>query len=250
MSYDPKLTALARLLLQHADESDKQQLITVIRNMPVEPKKAKKSAEPKAAVVRKQTGERVYGLSLPEKGSLDAAGFIKAIQNAGKRPFKARALDGSDLTVIRVEQSQVRNDTIKAIAAYVGYDTKGSFGEQEQAARSQAAIALGFRKTNGQTRTEAKQTLQHNLNTGKSVVAVDPGLNDYQAKVRSHLQAQEVQLVSNIIDLEKTVENPRLSLEEREMALEMVELSKERLEHVKSQLTAIANGSKYVRAVE
>jgi hypothetical protein len=250
MSYDPKLTALARLLLQHADEQDKQTLITVIRNMPLEPKKVKKPSEPKAKATAKPTGERVYGLSLPEQGTLDAAGFIKAIQNAGKRPFKTRALDGSDLTVIKVEQSQVRNDSIKAIVAYIGYDTRGSFGEQEQKARSQASIALGYRKTNGQTRTEARQSFQHNLNTGKSVVSADPGLNDHNAKVRTHLQAQETQLVGNIIDLEKVVENPRLSLAEREMALELCELNRARLEHIKSQLVAIANGSKYVQTVE
>jgi len=243
---DTKLTILAKLLMAHADEQEKQDLIQVIRNLPAEPKKPKKSSGPKAPVAHKQTGERIYGLTLPEKGSLDAQGFIQACHNAGKRPFKAMSMAGTEMTVIKVDPSKTREDMIKAIAAYTGYDARGSFGTQEQAARAKAAIEIGYRKTNGQTRGEARANVQKSLDRGTTKVSPDHGMADQHAKRLANLQAQETQLAEASIDCEKMINDTSLPLEDREQALAMMELAEERLAHVRKDLVAAANGAKWV----
>src|SRR5208282_1765648 len=154
------MSELDDVLALLAASYSKPELI-VTRNDPSFVPLPKKPKLDKAQVVKAKTGPAIFGIVMPEVGSLDAAGFTAAMRNAGKRPFKAHNAAGEEIQIIRVEQKEVRGDIIKAIhafgggtAPYSGYDPKGNFGAQEQAARSRASIELGFRKTNGLTRQE------------------------------------------------------------------------------------------------
>lgn len=73
------------------------------------------------------------------KGSLSAEDFLIAIRNAGKRvvPF-TNLVTGEVSSKTIYDASLVRDDTIQAIAGFVGYDMAGNFGSQEHAARMAA----------------------------------------------------------------------------------------------------------------
>jgi len=166
----------------------------------------KPKAEAKAQVVKAKEGQAIFGMTMPEVGSLDAAGFTAAIRAAGKRPFTAYNGLGQPIQVIKVEAKEVRPDTIKAIhaygggtAPYAGYDPKGEFGAQEQAARSRAAIELGHRKTNGMTRQEYRTAA-----AGKPEQRKDWGVaKDANADRLAHLKASETAIVETILAAEK-----------------------------------------------
>jgi hypothetical protein len=179
----------------------------VTRNAPFTPKPRKgKEAKTAKEVVRK-VGPDLFGVALPARGTLDARGFMDAMKNAGKRPFKATNMLGEEIITMRVEQSKVLDDQKIAIAAYVGYDPKGNFGQQEMAARSQAAREIGYakqpvRKPDGTiaTREEDKAKLRQGTPYAK-------GLPDYHQKRMMELQAQEVLLADTAIESERMVEN-------------------------------------------
>jgi hypothetical protein len=81
-------------------------------------------------VVPSDNGAKVKGIELPAKGSVGARGFLKLYNSAGHRKSEA----GADY----VDQREVRDDRIKAIAAFIGYDKSLPFGDNEFKARSQA----------------------------------------------------------------------------------------------------------------
>jgi len=249
-------SVIALLAASYAPKSE----VTVTRNDPnYVPVVRKPKAEPKAQVVKAQTGQAVYGMIMPEKGSLDAAGFIAAIRAAGKRPFKAHNAAGEEIQVIRVEAKEVRPDTIKAIHAYIGYDPKGNFGEQEQAARSKASIEIGFRKTNGLTRGEARVQAAGSLEQRKTW----GGLPDENAKRLAHLRTSETAIVEAMLAAEQTAKQARALAEEarEEEQLEYAEtlaalagkaeaqvvVEKARLECVRRDLAAIAKGGTFTK---
>ena len=126
------------LLARHEKEVAEQEVKAamqpvVTRNGPYV--KKTKAAEPKQSqATTHKAGPDIFGLSLPAAGSISAQEFILAIRDAGKRSFQALNLNQEPIVVRRVDQSKVRDDTILAIAAYVGYDPKGNFGAQELAA--------------------------------------------------------------------------------------------------------------------
>jgi hypothetical protein len=159
----------------------------------------KPKADPKAKVVQAKDSPAIFGVVMPEMGSLDAMGFTLAMRNAGKRPFTAHNAAGEPIQVIKVEAKQVRPDCIKAIHAYCGYDPKGEFGTQEQAARAKASIEIGYRKTNGLTRQESRTHAAGQPEQRKQW-GVD---KDPQAARLAHLRSSETTIVENILSAEK-----------------------------------------------
>lgn len=109
-------------------------VVTVVRNAPTKEKKVKasKSAAP---IHDPNAGKSMTpGITLPERNTLDAAGFLQAMRDAGKRKTE----EGKPI----FQPNEVRNDQIKAIHAYCGYDNRQNFGSQDQAARSKAQREL------------------------------------------------------------------------------------------------------------
>ncbi|MGH2481167.1 MAG: hypothetical protein ACRDHW_16045, partial [Ktedonobacteraceae bacterium] len=140
--------ALTYLIAQHTQEQAaaflKQEIVTVKVSMSPTPSK-KLIAKGEPALVHSKPG--LPGITMPDRGTLDARAFLKAILNAGRRQSETGAMFTDAL--------EVRNDQIKAIHAffyetrngvkvYVGYSPTGSFGSQEVAAR-----ALAMREIKG-----------------------------------------------------------------------------------------------------
>lgn len=258
-----KITALAKLLMKGDDEAEQRQMATVIRNLPSQPKKTKEPEKTriswrdmvKAKVVHKATGEKLFGLALLEedKGTISADVFIAAMKSAGRRPFptEKKGLDGSPIMVWKTEEKHVRPDCIIAIHQFMkeGYNRNGNFGAQELAARAEAGRQLGYNKTHGQTRGEIRTSWRKALVQGAQKVSYDRGLCDQHKKRIAHLRGAEGMYASEVIDLQKILDNVELPLEIRQLALEKQVVAEEKLAHVKRDLINAAqdpNGAKWI----
>ena len=76
--------------------------------------------------------------NLPEKGSLNAAGFLLALQQAGK----IRKANEAGIMITLTDSKKEKVDQIAAIAAFVGYNFSGAHGTQLDMARSAAQREL------------------------------------------------------------------------------------------------------------
>ena len=65
---------------------------------------------------------------------IDAETFLVSLREVGKR----KVLNHLGIEIVTYDPTLAREDTIKAIAAYDGYDYNGSFGTQETMARAKA----------------------------------------------------------------------------------------------------------------
>lgn len=107
-------------------------------------------------------------------GTLDAKGFL-----------------------IGMRRSTTREEQVKLIHAYCGYDTRGDHGTQDMAARAKAQRELNPAKvTSGPTREEQRSA-------SRSMVGYVHGMPDHQASKLAALQAREAETAEAIIDLEK-----------------------------------------------
>ena len=221
------------LLERHAKEvaalEAKAAIVPVVTRNGAYTKKSKK-AEPKTAqATAHKVGPDLFGLSLPAKGSINAQEFIMAVRDAGKRAFQTFNMNNEPITVRRVEASKVRDDTILAIAAYVGYDPTGNFGAQELAARNLAAKEIGYakqpmRQVDGKIASRQEDRIAVAA-IGKPYVA---GVADHHQKRQAELRGIEALLVDELITQQKVTDsafkmlcpdgktlNPMLTLEEQ-----------------------------------
>lgn len=223
---------VAALLAQHASEqtaidtaraAEPVVTITFSPNPPAKIKAKKVTAPDNTG---KSAIPGIFGL--PDKGSLDAAGFMAAYRTAGKRP-------NSQGVLIPVP-SEKRTDVIKAIHGYfwtyqkigsqlvkvpVGYDARGNFGQQEQAALALAAKELGVSKvTAGKDRAEVKSA-------ARSLAGFVAGVPDSRGKYLANLLAQREVIVEAIATYTAAQADDKVMLEE------------ERLSHLNAQLEAM-----------
>lgn len=189
----------------------------------------------------------IHGMSLPDKGTLDAAGFTAAMVNAGKRTVHmvcevdgkgkksyhiVPAATDTSHTVTRVEHDKVRDDQIKAIAAYIGYDNRRNFGEQEVAARMMAQRALSTRPDTGIDReVQRKADL-----SAKGFVA---GLPNAVGSKLEDLQARELVAVEEMLRHTKESEDVSRSASDRELAQGLALVEKERIESIRRDIAAL-----------
>jgi hypothetical protein len=205
------------------------------------PAKAKATGAVRAPV----NGATVYGLAMPDKGTLDAAGFMRAMADAGKRTVHMvretvngkvvchpvpQATDTS-YTVSRVEADKVRDDSIQAIAAYIGYDNRRNFGEQEQAARMTAQRAL-LGPVNGPDR-EAQRAAD---NSAAGFVAGLPA--PVQAKL-ADLRGREKVAAEEMCKHEEESKNPLVSDADRELSRGLMLVEQERIESIRRDIRAL-----------
>lgn len=99
---------------------------------PIAPKPPMKKLRD-ASLVATLPAPKVF-IPVPQVGYYDASGFLLALRDAGKRLTK----EGKPFH----DPSQVRDDQIRAIAGFIGYDPCGDFGSQELRARMMAQRAL------------------------------------------------------------------------------------------------------------
>jgi hypothetical protein len=108
---------------------------------------------------------------LPQAGTLTAREFIVAMR------------------------SNNRQEQIKAIAGFVGFDSRQLFGAQETMARMQANRVLSGQKLVIRTPTETH-------NAYRSVQGYCTGMPDHSAKRLADLKAKEVEAIESIVQYE------------------------------------------------
>lgn len=219
-------TALAYLLLQHEQEqaalASNVKTVTVTRSLNPTPTAPKKQPKAKVAI---SEATRTHMNGLPAKGTLDAAGFMAAIKAAGRR-FNDKGFPYTD-------HGQVREDTIKAIAAYIGYDPRGNFGAQDIAARAQAQKELGANKVKAFPEGKALRNASHSLGGYVS------GIPDTQAKAIAHKRAQAENCLQAIIQHDSAALDMTRSEAERRLSEGLAQLEREKLTHIHTDLRAM-----------
>jgi len=144
----------------------------VVRNAPKAPRAASKLATVKAAAKAEQEAQEeaanakdltsrppMIVIDLPKAGTLDAKSFLRAMAKASSR-----------------------DESIKAIAGYCGYDRHGDFGSQDTMARMKAKNEL--------RPVKALPLPVHSA--APSVKGYISGVNDPKAKRIADLQGREV----------------------------------------------------------
>ncbi len=132
------------------------------------------------------------GLVGVERGSLDAKSFLVGMRRA-----------------------TTREEQVKLIHAYCGYDTRGDHGSQDMAARAKAQRELNPGKvTSGPTREEQRAA-------SRSMTGYVHGMPDHQASQLAALQAREAETAEAIIDLEKKMQASPVLLNDKKAAAEL-----------------------------
>ena len=205
---NPADNLIASLLSQHVAEQDHKAKTAPVVTFSMTPKPSAKPSVKRAPIHDpKPLNGVTVGIAGVEKGSLDAAGFMLAIRNAGKRP--------NDKGIMVRHPDQERGDIIKAIHAYVGYDPRGNFGTQDQAARAKAQAELRPTSNVGPSREEMRSA-------SRSLAGYVAGMPDHSmAANRERLLNQERVTAEAIIDLEKSIPSmPESTLDEKIAKLE------------------------------
>lgn len=178
------------------------------------------------AAPRNDDGSRKLGpvsAPLPTAGTLEAKGFVLAMRNAGRRT--------NEKGVSFTDQSKVREDKIRAMAAFGGYDTTGNFGAQEldSLAKANREIKNPPRYT-GPTRQEQRQI-------NRSLSGFQAGLPVPIKTVLDNLLAREVVAVEAMLEHEKIAGDfDNRSQAERELAEGMADFERNRLEAIRADI--------------
>ena len=229
--------ALVALLSQN--ESEQAAIETkvepiVIRNAPKsdsgKARKGSKSFGEKAPICKPNANPGTPGLTLPETGTLDAAGFMKALHSAGMRETLVDYKGEQVKRMVRQPQ-EVRNDEIKAIAAYIGYNPREEFAGQHLAASNKANAELNPAKAlrNFTTRNEERGAL-------RSVAVYCSGLPDHKARALQNLLAREKEAVDAMIQHGKDADDQTRTLAERTLSTGLAEAERERLIHIREDI--------------
>lgn len=178
------------------------------------------------AAPRNDDGSRKLGpvsAPLPTAGTLEARGFVLAMRNAGRRTNEK----GASFT----DQSKVREDKIRAMAAFGGYDTTGNFGAQELDSLAKANREIkNPPRYSGPTRQEQRQ-----INRGLS--GFQAGLPVPIKTVLDNLLAREVVAVEAMLEHEKIAGDlDNRSQAERELAEGMADFERNRLEAIRADI--------------
>lgn len=155
-------------------------------------------------------------IPVPAMGSLDATGFLLAMKDAGMRRIDGRPV---------FQPFEVRDDQIKAIAAFIGYDPKENFGSQELRARMKAhrdlrPVASGDRKI------------------PLTIKGYAIGMPDPIGKKRADLEGRERMAVEAITNHEKQA-SEAASDEDRDYHQSFALLERERLASIRADLLAM-----------
>lgn len=229
--------ALIALLSQHETEQAAIQTKVepiVIRNAPKSDNgkgsKGKSSMGEKAPICKPNTAPATPGLTLPEVGTLDAAGFMKALHKAGMRETTVEFKGEMVKRMVR-QPSEIRNDEIMAIAAFIGYNSREEFAGQHLAASNKANAELNPAKAlrNFTTRTEERGAL-------RSVAGYCSGLPDHKARALQNLLAREKEAVDAMIAHDKDAEDKTRTLAERTLSTGLAEAEGERLIHIREDI--------------
>jgi hypothetical protein len=167
----------------------------------------------------------IPGLSLPEKGTLSALEFIKALLHAGKRI--------SDTGTPYTDTTEVRNDSIKAIAGFIGWDPAQSFGSQEAIARMTAKRIISGKRLNGMSVAEERQ---HALSLPRRTPDAVP---DSKAKRLFDLQGRATKAADNMIAFTRDSQDLSRSEYNRNLSLGLAQVERERLDQINEDISTL-----------
>lgn len=215
-------TGLAFLLSQHNSDLASREAtkveVVVVRN--AEPKSKNAKGEQAAPI---HDGPKVFGVTMPERNTLDAKGFLQACRDAGKR----RNAEGKPIFDAR----EVRNDLICAIHAFVGYDNRRDFGSQDIEARAKAQRDLRG-VAPGPTREEKRAA-------SRSVGGFVAGLPDHKVRALANLRAREVAAVEAMLDHEKAANDAQRSTADRLLSQGLADVERDRIAHIRADIAAM-----------
>jgi hypothetical protein len=196
---DSLSAALAMLALNYATDPLPEGAEKIVINLPQSAAKVKapKGAKAKkAAPISAAPKAAVMPSNLDGPGTLNAEQFLLAFRDAGKRVKEDTNLVTGEVTMRPIfDGSLVREDTIKAIHAYIGYDPAIDFGTQDIAARAKAQ-----REIRGNVQPAAFHR-RGGASVAPSIVGYIAGAPDHAAKHLANLMAQERVTVEAVCNL-------------------------------------------------
>lgn len=145
-------------------------------------------------------------IPVPEKGSLNHKEFLIALR---------RAKD--------------RNESIQAIAGYVGYDPREEFGPQEYRAKAAAQLAM-----KGETKVSPDSGIRNVRNTVRGYVA---GMPDLRAKRYADLMGRLNMAIDKAKE-HRSLAGEALSDSERDFQSKMADVEEERIASIQKDITA------------
>lgn len=161
---------------------------------------------------------------IPPVGTYDAKGFMVAMRQAGKRLND----QGKSYTLA----TEIRNDEIKAIAGYCGYDSRLSHGSQDASARSKASRELSGRPIAGMLRADQKAMAR----TLQGFVA---GCPDNVLRQIRNLEARERGAAEAMIQHNHDAEDLERSADDRVISMQLAAVEGERLTQIRADLDAL-----------
>lgn len=176
------------------------------------PKASKSDVKPLTAAVMPS--------NMPEKGTLNAREFLLAFRDSGKRQVEGKTLFHPNL---------VRDDIIRAMAGYVGYDPTGDFGTQDQAARSKAQLEL--KPIVGEEYKRVK--------VAQSIGGFVSGIPDNRDKRTQDLLAREAIAVDELSRYQYASEDLSRSETDRDVSATMARLESERIEQIRKDIASM-----------
>jgi hypothetical protein len=236
--------AIAFLLSQHNGMSlndlpesaeAKQEKVLSVSLTPAPSKKAKqaltrRNAEEKAIELRNKSLPPVI-VALPETRQLDpftgkpsresASQFIRELHHAGRRQ--------TEHGTWHTDSREVRQDTIRAIAGFCGYQQEQNFGMQDSNARSLANRILSA-KVLAPTRSEV---IRSAVQGGTIRVT---GLPDHYGKRLDNLKAQQREAVDAKCRYDNIVYDESLPMGDRELACGLSDVESERIDDIRRQI--------------
>lgn len=215
MSNTNILDSIVSSLVSSYNVPEKQVLVRVERA-------PRKTRTVKAESAPKVTSHKIPLATIPvaAKGTLDAAGFLLAIRNAGKIVRSNEA----GIPIHLTDAAKERQDQIQAIAAFVGYDFGGAHGTQLDVARQKARFAL---KPAGDSKVSA---------TVRGFVSGMP--NGTEKAVRD-LQGRIRVATETMLDHEKTAGQFAEGTTEYVSHMAMATVESERIAHMRKDLSRI-----------
>lgn len=197
---DCKDVALAFLLDEQNKTQREQELRETVQAMKAENAKLRAANKVERVVKVEQGVEKghnpnpYYGLSLDPPGTLTPREFLTAALNAGKRK--------NDYGVFYTNPKEIRDDMVKAISAFIGYDMAGNFGAQELAARTVANNLLTNKKIMPGSKEEDYQ-----INNARRALP-DATAPKAFLKEATNLRAREVMSIDEMLSHSMAALNP------------------------------------------
>lgn len=160
----------------------------IVVSLPASAAKVKKEKKSKVSVevAPKTLTSAVLPSNMPLVGSMNATEFLLAMRKVGMRSVETTNEQTGEVYQRPIhDPSFVREDSIRNIAAFVGYDAAGDFGAQDVAARAEAQ-----RQIRGGVKP-AQYHRQGGASVAASVTGYIAGSPDFAAKQKSDLEGRE-----------------------------------------------------------